>query len=413
MVNQFYSNPRTLQRIHEGPLGAYMDMFATYLHENGFARSSGRYRITVIAKLSRWLEQRKLGIGDLNEKRVNEFILGRKRSGRLRHGDAATLYRLLEQLRRIGAIGAPAPATVTEGPLDRIEHAFKQYLEEDRGLVEKTVERYLPFIHQFLLERFGQKPAKLSRLCANDVTGFVLRHARDNGPRSAKFMVTALRSFLRFLRMHGEISTDLAGCVPAVAEWRLATLPKSLEPEQVERILAACDRRTLCGKRDYAILLLLARLGLRAGEVVALTLEDIDWEAGELTIRGKGSRQNRLPLPSDVGRALVTYLKKGRPRRPSRRLFIRSCAPLTGFANQLAVGAIVRRAFFRAGICTPHKGAHVLRHSLANRMLKSGASLREIGAILRHQNPDTTAIYAKVDLASLREIARPWPGSQS
>ncbi len=413
MINQFYSNPRALQRVHEGPLGPYMDMFATYLHEKGYAQFTGHSQIRVIAKLSKWLEQRKLQIGDLDEKKIDEFILSRKHSGPLRHGEVAALYRSLEQLRRVGAIRAPAPAKVAEGPLDRIEGAFKKYLEQDRGLVRKTIERYLPFVHQFLLECFSQTPVTFSKLCANDVTGFVLRHARDHGPRSAKFMVSALRSFLRFLRMRGEISTELAACVPAVAEWRLATLPRSLEPEQVERLLESCDRRTLCGKRDYAILLLLARLGLRAGEVTTLTLEDIDWKAGELTIRGKGARQNRLPLPNDVGRALVTYLKKGRPRCLSRRFFIRSCAPLTGFANQLAVSAIVRRVFLRAGICTPHKGAHVLRHSLANRMLKRGASLREIGAILRHQHPDTTAIYAKVDLTSLREIAWPWPGSKS
>ncbi len=413
MVKKLFPKARALQRIYEGPLGPYMDMFVTHLHENGFARPSIRDRIGIIARLSRWLEQSKLGIVNLNEKRVDEFILGRKRSGRLYHGERPTLYRLLGQLRFIGAVRGPEPKIITEGPLPQIERAFQKYLEKDRGLGRKTIVRYLPFVHRFLSECFRQIPVDLSKLRPNDITGFVLRHARDHSPQNAKQMVAALRGFLRSLRMHGEISTELASCVPPVADGRLAGVPKYLEQEQIKRILAACDRRTPCGRRDYAILLLLARLGLRAGEVTVLALEDIDWKAGELTIRGKGARESRLPLPNDVGEALVAYLKKGRPRCTSRRLFIRSYAPFTGLTNQLAVSAIVRRAFLRAGIQNPHKGAHVLRHSLATQMLKKGASLREIGAILRHQDPDTTAIYAKVDLTSLREVARPWPGSQS
>jgi integrase len=223
-------------------------------------------------------------------------------------------------------------------------------------------------------------------------------------------MVTALRAFLRYLWHDGATATDLTPCVPSVATWRFATLPKALRPGQVQQVLDACDRRTAQGRRDYAILLLLARLGLRAGEVVALQLEDIDWAAGCLTLRGKGGRRSPFPLPADVGAALVAYLRQGRPRCASRQVFIRQRAPWIGFANWLAISALVARALARAGIAAPHTGAHVFRHSLATAMLRAGASLAEIGELLRHRSPQTTMIYAKVDLDALRGLACPWPG---
>jgi site-specific recombinase XerD len=223
-------------------------------------------------------------------------------------------------------------------------------------------------------------------------------------------MVTALRSFLRFLYQRGDITSDLASALPSVANWRLSHLPKSLLPEQVERLLASCDRQTAIGRRDFAILLLLARLGLRAGEVVALTLEDLDWEAGAFTVHGKGNRREQLPLPEDAGDALVDYLRHGRPPCTSRRVFIRGRAPHQGFSSSVAVCDVVRRALVRAGLNPPFKGAHLLRHSLATSMLRGGASLGEIGDILRHCRPETTQIYAKVDLDALRALTPPWPG---
>lgn len=226
-------------------------------------------------------------------------------------------------------------------------------------------------------------------------------------------MVTVLRSFFRFLYQRGHITSDLASAVPSVANWRLSQIPKSLRPDQVERLLASCDRQTPIGRRDYAILLLLARLGLRAGEVVALTLEDLDWETGVFTVHGKGNRREQLPLPEDVGEALVDYLRHSRPPCSSRRVFIRQRAPRQGFSSSAAIDDVVRRALARAGLNPPFKGAHLLRHSLATRMLGSGASLAEIGDILRHCCPETTQIYAKVDLSALRALAPPWPGGAS
>jgi site-specific recombinase XerD len=221
--------------------------------------------------------------------------------------------------------------------------------------------------------------------------------------------VSATRSFLRYLHYRGLVDSDLSSAVPAVARWSLSTLPKHLSGAQVRQVLQHCDKRTSLGRRDHAILLLLARLGLRAGEVRRLELEDLDWDHGQITVCGKGKR-GRLPLPADVGRAIARYLRQDRPRCACRRVFIQDRAPLDGFHNASAVAAIVKRALARAGVASARKGAHLLRHSLATEMLRRGASLEEIGEILRHKGADSTAIYAKVDLRSLRALALPWPG---
>lgn len=226
-------------------------------------------------------------------------------------------------------------------------------------------------------------------------------------------MVTVLRSFLRFLQERGLLAADLVAAVPGVAGWRLSQLPKALSADQVERLLASCDRGASAGRRDYAILMLLARLGLRGGEVSALTLDDIDWESGEIVVHGKGQRVARLPLPADVGSALVNYLRQDRPACSTRRVFIRVKAPKRGFISPSVICCIVRRALKRAGLAPVFKGAHLLRHSLATDLLRRGASLVEIGQLLRHSQPNTTQIYAKVDIAALRAIALPWPGVAS
>jgi site-specific recombinase XerD len=316
---------------------------------------------------------------------------------------------LLEHLQCAGLIPAPAPKT-DDSSLRRLEHAFAQYLTQERGLAQATLTSYLLIARLFVSERFGAGPFYLAELRADDITGYVLRHAHDHSSAYAKVMVTALRALFRFLYLRGEIANDLAACVPAVANWRLTSLPKSIEAEQVEQILEHCDRETVVGQRDYAILVLLARLGLRAGEVVALTLDDIYWEIGEITIHGKGARQDRFPLPQDVGEALVIYLREGRPSCSIRRVFVRARAPHRGFSSSAAIDNIVRSALDRAGLHPPRKGAHLLRHTLATQMLRKGASLAEIGQVLRHQSPDTTTIYAKVDLQALRALAQPWPG---
>ena len=270
----------------------------------------------------------------------------------------------------------------------------------------------MPFLEQFLSEGFRHKTRKLSTLRAADVTGFVQRHAHRLSPGRAKLLVTALRSFFRYLRHRGEISLDLAAGVLTVPNWSKAAWPKFLPPGTVPLVLSRCDRQTSLGRRDYAILVRLARLGLRAGEVVALHWEDIDGEAGQMTVHGKGGRSTQMPLPVDVGEAIAAYWRNGRPRCLSRRVFIRAKAPLGGFASSVAIGVIVRLTLERAGVESARKGAHLFRHRLACDLLRQGCSLDERGEWLRHQSPDTTAIYAKVDLTAWPSLALPWPGGK-
>jgi site-specific recombinase XerD len=387
-----------------------MDGFASLLRSYGYKRSTGQEHICYVADFGRWLQRRNLSVADINQQLIDEFVRQRRQRNRRGRGEATALQRLLAQLRGAGIIPAPKQ-DIDQSPLLRMGHAFAQYLIQERGLQRGTTAYYLPHVRRFLTERFGASPIRTEELRVTDVTGFVLRHARSASPGNAKKMVAALRAFFRFLRLRGELSTDLAAVVPSVASWRLAALPKSLEPEQVESLLKHCDRKAAIGKRDYAVLLLLARLGLRAGEVAALELDDIHWEDGEIIIRTKGRRNSSLPIPPDVGKAIVCYLRYGRPVCGTRQVFVRVRAPLRGLSST-AISSIVNSLLLRAGLHPPRKGAHLLRHSLANRMLRRGASLAEIGEILRHRQLDTTAIYAKVDLDRLRTLAQPWPGGE-
>jgi site-specific recombinase XerD len=316
---------------------------------------------------------------------------------------------MLSMLRQKGIV-KPCQPPVANNARSKITAEFHCYLLQELGRSPSTVKNYVPFIEQFLMERFQNKTPDLALLRAPDGTGFVIRHAHQLSPVRAGIMVTALRSFFRYLLHCGAIATDLAGCVPAVPNWSLSTLPRFLPAAAVEKLLKRCDRKTAVGRRNHAILLLLARLGVRAGEVIKLSLDDIDWASGQITIHGKGGRSTQLPLPADVGTALAAYLRRDRPPSASRRVFLRHRAPLTGFANPSTLSSIVRRALKHAGIESAHMGAHVLRHSLATSMLRQGGSLDEIGELLRHQSPNTTAIYAKVDVAALHALALPWPG---
>jgi site-specific recombinase XerD len=278
-------------------------------------------------------------------------------------------------------------------------------------LASATVFHYLVFARRFLAQCLADGELRLDALRAADVVGFVQREAaRLHHPKRSKLMTAALRSFLQYAHYTGLISIDLRSSVPTVASWSMAALPRALSADEVQRLLVHCDRHTAVGRRNWAILLLLACLGLRAGEVVGLALEDLDWEVGELRVRGCGGDWDRLPIPRDVGAALVDYLRYSRPPCSSRRVFVRVRAPHGGFASSVAISSIVRRALERAGLDPPHKGAHLLRHSVATQMLRQGASLAQIGELLRHRSPQTTMIYAKVDLDLLRPLALPWPG---
>jgi integrase len=285
--------------------------------------------------------------------------------------------------------------------------AYVRYLLEERSLTPRSTNAYATIGREFLEERFAEGPFELEQLCAEDVTSFVLAGARRYSTGGANYRVTALRSLLRYLYLQGELRTDLTGAVPRVASWRLVGVPKGWDPMQLRRLLRSCDRRRHSGLRDYAVLLLLARLGLRAGEVAALQLEDIGWRDGELVVRGKGRREARLPLPADVGEALSGYLRAARPPTSSRHVFVTTRAPHAGVSRS-AVTALVQRHCVLAGLDAC--GAHRLRHTAASAMLRAGSSLDDIAQVLRHRSVDTTAIYAKIDRRALRALARPWPG---
>ena len=407
-MQQLFVGSETAQVLRAGPLGKHVDGFVEGLRSAGYESRSIEAKVLIVAQLGRWLAHRGGGVRDLDDGRVAEFLRLRRRRYRP-HGAQAALVQLLRYLRAAGAL-APAAIAAKRGPAALIEQQYATYLREERGLAPATLINYLALVDRFLLDRFGKGRVRLGQLAARDVTRFVLRRAYTMSPGRAKLLVTALRSFLRFLFLRAETAIDLTPSVPTVADWRGAKLPKFIPAEDVRRLLRACDRHSATGRRDYAVLVLLARLGLRASEVVQLTLEDIDWTAGELIVRGKGARRDRLPLPADVGEAVVQYLRRDRPRCPSRRVFICAKAPRGGFEGPSTVCTIVRRAIARAGLRTPSRGAHLLRHSLATELLRRGGSLAEIGELLRHRSPDTTLLYAKVDLGALREVAQPWPG---
>lgn len=413
MIEKFFRAPGTLERLRRCPLGSHLEDFAGVLVERGYARSTGRQHLHALRELSEWLERLGLGIEDVDEPRLASFLaqaVGERRHALRSHAAAVRL--LLAHLRDNGTLPVPAVA-VEDTPLRRLEDDFVRHAVEERGLQRSTAERRLPLIRAFLAARFGPGLLALDELRPGDVTRFALHFirsgGRSGGPGDAKTLVSGLRAFLRFLRLRGDITLDLAAAVPTVAAWRHSALPKSLPPEQVRQLLASCDRTQPTGERDYALLLLLARLGLRAGEVLALRLEDLDWRAGEILVRGKGQRLERLPMPRDVGKALVAYLRR-RPSCAAREVFVRTRAPYRGLANDAGIDSIVWRALQRAGLDPPLKGAHLLRHSLATDMLRRGASMGEIGQILRHRRPSTTEIYAKVDFEALGALAQPWPG---
>jgi site-specific recombinase XerD len=288
-------------------------------------------------------------------------------------------------LRRLGVIPS-LPQEIDRTALGQLIRDYEGFLSSERGLARATVVCYLPIVRRLVTEHFGDKALCFEDLRPHDLHRFILREARRVSRTHARTAVTALRSFLRFLRQRGAIRTDLATAMLGVAYWRLSHIPKSLPPEQVERLLRSCDHNTPAGQRVYAILLLLSRLGLRGGEVLAMTLDDLDWEHGEVVVRGKGQRLERLPLPKDVGTAVVRYLRHVRPVCSTRKVFIRMKAPLRGL-RLTAICCVIRRALKRAGLNPDFKGAHLLRHSLATTMLRRGASLTEIGQLLRHRQP--------------------------
>lgn len=408
-MEQLYKDPRTLKRMRECLLGANVEAFAQQMIDQGYARTSARYALQLVADFGCWLSRHRILVPQVTAECLASYLKYRSERRHFRSGDASILRRLLRLLIEQGIVVQATPVEPT--PVERLAAEFRRYLEQERRLAPATLSNYLEFARRFLARNARDGEVRLERLLAADVVGFVQQEAaRLHHAKRAKLMTTAVRTFLQYARYRGLIATDLRTSVPTVANWSMVSLPNALSSDELQRLLSSCEHETSVGRRNWAILLLLARLGLRAGEVVGLTLDDVDWAAGELCIRGAETRTDRLPIPRDVGEALADYLCHVRPTCASRQVFVRIRAPHRGFATSAAISSLVQRALAHAGLNPVHKGAHLLRHTVATQMLRQGASLAEIGELLRHRSQQTTMIYAKVDLDMLRPLALPWPG---
>lgn len=388
-----------------GPLAAYADGYRMGLASLGYTPNSVESQIWAMAQVSRWLEVQHLTVADLTSARVEQFLTGRREKGCRQPLSRRKLKPLLAYLRSLDALPPEASGTVTDELVER----YRRYLLEERDLAPRTIVEYESLAKKFLNEhcRSNERRLELHGLTGADVTGFLLREASRLTPGAAKNRVAQLRSLLRFLYINDLIAADLAVSIPPIAGWRQTRLPATLTASQVRALLDSCDRSYATGLRDFAILTVLARLGLRASEVANLQLGDVDWRAGEILVRGKGRRNDRLPLPVDVGAAIVAYLRDGRPRSEWRSLFLTSHAPLQGI-QRAGISDVVHRASERIGM--PPVRAHLLRHTLASEMLRRGVALRDIAQVLRHRDLATTAVYAKIDRNALRSVAQPWPG---
>lgn len=396
-----------------GLCDTHVSSFLTHLRAEGYAERTLRKKRSIVASFARWTVGKQLAVDDVNESLLAAFVERSPRRRKTRvNFELAALRPFVKYLRAEVGVAAP-PLPIDASPADQLEHRYMDYLRKERGLTENSLRVYLPFIQDFLNEQAAKTGASTETLDidAPTVRDFLLDRVRNRSSEYSRLLATSLRSFFRFLYLRGETAIDLSVSVPKVRRWRQAGIHAFLSPEEVERVLSATDRATRSGRRDHAVLLLLARLGLRAGEIVALELGDILWRSAEIVVRGKGRLRDHLPLLSDIGEALALYLSQDRGTSVSRQVFLRMLAPRIGLAGPCAVGHIVRQALARAGLSSPsHSAAHLFRHSLATRMIRHGASLAEISEVLRHRSQNSTEIYAKVDFEALREVARPWPG---
>jgi integrase/recombinase XerD len=390
-----------------GPLAVFADGFHVVLVEQGYTPCGAQCQLQLLAHLSRWMQAEGVAVGELSAVVAERFLAERRAQRYASRISLKGLQALLGYLDGLGML--PAREEPARSPIDEMLDRFCRFLREERGLVAGSIALYARIGRRFLDERSEPLADDLARLTGAEINAFILGEARRVKPRTAETVVCALRALLRFLHVQGWIARPLASAVPSVPQ-RRENLPRGLPAGQVELLRSSCDRSTPTGSRDHAIVLMLSRLGLRANEVAGVTLDDINWRLGEVVIRGKRSRIDRLPLPSEVGEALAEYLSRGRPRGFGRTVFLRTQAPLGAMSSD-AISEVVIRACRRAGI--PPVRAHRLRHTIATEMLRAGAGLTEIGQVLRHQSPDVTAVYAKVDRRALSQLALPWPGSLS
>ncbi len=389
-----------------GPLAPFAAAFKARLEVCGYTPLTTVNALRVMAHLSRWLDARGMTLADLNSEQVDVYIDARRSAGYTSACSPSSLTPLIEVLAAAGVLPAdppPAACSATEVTLG----SFRSYLLEERGLAASTAAAYVDRADRFLA---GLDAGGLAAVTAADVTNAVLDASGTVSVGSAQYFVAALRSFLRFCYIVGHLDADLSAAALSVTGRRSSSLPTGISRTDAAALVGSCDRRRADGRRDYAVLLTVLRLGLRASEVARLALDDIDWRAGEIVVHGKGRREDRLPLPGDVGEAIAAYLHRGRPTTTRREVFLRALAPTAGLGRG-GVSSIVRRACVRAGVAPV--GAHRLRHTAACDMVAVGVPLSEISQVLRHRSLASTAIYARVDIDQLRGLAQPWPGGQA
>lgn len=407
MLESLFKSPAAVQRLRSGILGSCVDPFVTRLAELGYTPWACHAQVVLVADLGRWMAHRRLRVEDLNEAHVSKYVAQRGRQADRRR--LACLH-FLDYLRWQEVI-PPHCELPDTSPVTLCCRSFAEHLSTQRGLCLGSVNLYVAAVRDFLGWCFDTGTIQVGTLESTHITQYLLARSQIRAPRSMGTLCTALRHFLRYLFAQGLISADLSPAVLAVPAARMSHLPRHLSAADVDKLLATCNRATATGRRDYAILLLLARLGLRAGEVAQLELEDIRWRAAEIVVRGKGNIIDRLPLLPDVGEALALYIRQHRPATESRRVFLRCWPPIGALRGREAISSVVRTAVGRAGLDPPSRGAHLLRHSLGTRLIREGASMAEISQVLRHHAPGSTEIYAKVDFEALRSLSQPWPGA--
>ncbi len=387
-----------------GPVAPFADAYRAELLERGYTPLSAVSELRQVARFSRWLEADGLTVAEVSGARVEEFLEWRRASGCDRHSLSRPGLRcLLDVLRGLGELAVEEPAAASS-PTDVLLARFEGYLLAERGLAAGTVVLYLVSARRFVDGLPSDRG--LARLAAGEVTAAVLRESEGVSVSAAQNFVSGLRSFLRFCFIEGLVGSDLSGAALFARGRPSSSLARGISSADARALLGSCDRRQALGRRDYAMIILLLRLGLRRGEVAGLRLDDIDWRAGELVVRGKGAREERLPLPADVGEAIAAYLRRGRPHSSRREVFLRDRAPYEPIASG-TVASTVRRGCRRAGIA--EFGSHRLRHTAACEMVQANVPLYRIGQVLRHRSLQTTAIYARIDVERLRLLSAPWP----
>lgn len=416
MIEKFFTQPQTLFRMRVGILGPYLPVIATSLDEAHYSTATIRLHLRAADHFGVWLQEKNIGVADVCKSTVDSYIQGLDRqysrstpNGRLPHS-ALGLHRVVDVLRQADVLKPAKPAD-PQSSVAKWLADFDHHLDHVAGCAFGSRNNYLRYARRFLRETFGDAEVDWSRLSAITVTEFVRKEAAKLQPSACGQPVTAVRSLIRFLASKGSVPDGLYGAVPAVRTWRHSSIPRAISMEELERVLGACAAESEYGLRERAIVLLLARLGLRAGEVIRLRVDDIDWTRGCVLVRaGKTHRERSLPLSQEVGDALVQYLRQSRPASAHRELFLRWHPPFRPLCKSVSICALVQKLLERAGISVHRPGAHVFRHTLATGMAINGVTFKAIADVLGHGSLASTEIYAKLDLGALSQVAMPWPG---